>query len=204
MSYTVLRVTEGGVLFRAHHARRFDRAGPRARAAFESFCQSALPGIHVLRFEQGALRTQLRAASRLQPGIAVRWRVSPHAGRVGGFAKPAPPCPYDAVRASGVATLLTDARGEELLEACSASVIAWTGDGWIAPPDDRPRVQGVAEAALRASGILRSAPIQKVARQPILLVNAVIGACTVDPAQLPLPPEDAVAAVERALLEASR
>jgi hypothetical protein len=154
----------------------------------------------VLRYEGGELRSEQRASSRLHPGIGVRWAVSPFVGTIGRFAKPSPPSRYDPVRAAGLATLLMDASGEELLESCSASVIAWSGAGWIAPPKDRPRVDGVAERALEDAGMLTFAPIRVAARQPILLLNAVIGSCTVDPTQLPLPPAGAIAELERVLL----
>lgn len=203
MSYTVLRVTADGVPFRAHHARRIAAGGEDARAAFEAFCAVAAPGIYALRFEGGALSAEPRTHSRLWAGIPVGYAVSPFTNRVGRFAKPPPPSPYAKVRTEGIATLLTDREGEEIFEACSAAVIAWTGERWVMPPPDRPRVASVAEAALEEAGLLTPAPIRVALRQPLLLLNAVIGACTVAPSPCALPPPAAIALVERALRAAS-
>jgi hypothetical protein len=197
VSYTVLRVSGAGVLLRAHHARRFSAAGPQALQAFDAFCARATEGIWALRFEHGALRAEPRARSRLSPGIGVRYAPSPMVGRTGAF--PKPPGGYEAVRAPGVATLLTDPSGEELYEACSAAVIAWTGRGWIAPPPDRPRVASVAVAALEEAGLLSRGPILRADRPPLLLLNAVVGACPLDPNQIPPPPPSEVARVAQAL-----
>jgi hypothetical protein len=200
VSYTVLRVSEAGVLLRAHHRRRFAAAGEQAAEAFDAFCARVDPGIWALHFEAGALRAERREQSRLWPGISVRYALSPMAHRQGAFPKPRRG--YEAVRAGGVATLLTDPSGEELYEACSAAVIAWTAEGWIVPPADRPRVASVAVAALEQAGLLSPARILKAARPPLLLLNAVVGACTLDPEQVPPPPPEQVARVEQALAAA--
>jgi hypothetical protein len=200
VSYTVLRISEAGVLLRAHHARRFAPGGARSLEAFDAFCARATPGIWALRFEDGALHAERREGSRLRPGIPVRYAPSPMAHRQGAFPKPMRG--YEAVRRMGVATLLTDPSGEELYEACSAAVIAWTEEGWVAPPADRPRVASVAVAALEDAGLLTFAPILRAARPPLLLLNAVVGACSPDPDQVPPPPPDQVARVEQALAAA--
>lgn len=197
--YTVLRVTEDGVPFREHHQRRLARGGPGASAAFAAFCAQAAPGIYALRYEAGALEVTPRARSLLRPGIGVRYAVSPFASLQGRFPKPAPPNDYQAVRNTGWVTLLTDRSGEELFEACTAAVIAWTGRRWITPPEDRPRVASVVEDALEEAGLLDRAPLRVAARQPLLLLNAVVGACPVSAPELPAVPEAALEEVERAL-----
>lgn len=194
MSYTVLRKDAAGVWFRAHHLERLRAAGPAAVAGFERFCESAEEGIYAVRAEpDGTLRTERRAASRLREGMPVRYAVSPFADRQGPFPKPAPPNAYAAVRREGVVTLLTDPRGSELYEACSAGVVAWTGAGWIVPPREAPRVDSVAERALWASGRVKAAPIGVGSGMPLVLINAVVGALTLDPVDVPLPPAGALA-----------
>lgn len=204
MSYTVLKIDERGVWFREHHARRLAPDGGESLAAFDRFCAAAEPGIWAVWLEKGVIRAERRAASRLRDGMPVRFHVSPFAQGRRMFQKPAPPNAYASVRADGMATLLTDAPGSELYESCSAAIIAWTPEGWCVPPRDRPRVDSVAERALWAAGLLRESPIRARVRLPLALVNAVVGVCTLDPAQVPTPAATELARVQAALSATAR
>lgn len=197
MRYSLVRVTSAGVVLCDYHARRFAPYGEHARAAFLRFAAAAAPGIWAVSVDEGgALRTEARSRTRLFDDMPVRWRCSPVLDRTGRFPKPSSPSPYDAVRREGVATLLTSANGREVFEACSAAVLGWDGDRWVCPPADRPRVWSTAEQAVREHMSASEAPLAVVAPLPLLLVNAVKGACTIAaPDRDPLPPR-AVAEIE--------
>ncbi|MCU0725803.1 MAG: hypothetical protein MUE73_08455 [Planctomycetes bacterium] len=177
MSYTTLRSTEDGVLFLAGHRRRFEPCGTEALAAFDAFARTVAPGVWVLHFADGRLSATARAGSRLFPEMPVRYAVSPFAGRRGPFRKPAPPCAYDPFRLGGVETLLTSPDGAEIYESANAAVIALDGDRILVVPDDRPRVDSVALAALRERVATTPAPILVAAGLPLVLLNAVKGLC---------------------------
>lgn len=194
MPYTLLKVTERGVVLRALHQRRLRAEDGPAAQAFSRFAAEARPGVYAVRLE-GDLRAEARPGSRLVDGMPVRLLPSPLAGETGRCPKPAPPCAYDAVRAPGVATLLTSADGGELLEGCSAALLGWDGHSLVCPPDDRPRVWSTAETAVREHLPVRLAPLAVDSAQPLLLVNAVKGPCTVAlPGRAPFP-EDAIARI---------
>jgi hypothetical protein len=111
--------------------------------------------------------------------MPVRLAPSPVAAGRGWLRKPAPPSPYDGVRAAGVATLLLSSDGSEILEACVAAVLSWDGTDLACAPSDRPRVWSTAEAAVRDHMSVREAPIPVDGTDALLLVNAVKGTCTV-------------------------
>jgi len=187
--YTLLRVTADGVVLRDLHAQRLAPEGGPALAAFARFAADAAPGVYAVRCSGDDIAAEARAGSRLFDGIPVRVARSPFADRAGPFPKPAPPCAYDAVRADGVATLLTSADGAAILETCSSAVLGWDGERFLCVPGDRPRVWSTAEQAVRAHLPFGAAPL--------LLVNAVKGPCTVTaPGRAPFP-EAAVRDIER-------
>ncbi len=202
MSYTVLRVVDRGVvLFDAHRA-RLEAAG--AGHAFDRWAASAAPGVYVLRAFGGELAVEPRDGSRFVEGMPVRTRVSPFAREPGPFPKPAPPSLYDGVRVAGVATLLTDAIGEAVLEACSASVLAWDGAELVGVPEASPRVAAAAERCVLDALAHRRARVLVRSDWPLLLVNAVAGAVGVRADGRGAFPKDVRARVEEALAGTAR
>ena len=179
--YTLLLTTEDGVVLCDYHRRRLNPDGEAAAdGAFARFAGEARPGVYAVWVgEGGALRVESRGGSRLREGMPARLLVSPLAGGRGPVPKPAPPSPYDAVRAEGVATLLTSADGAEIYEACFAAVLGWDGRRIVCVPGDRPRVWSTTEAAVREHLPVSEAPILASSATPLLLVNAVKGACAV-------------------------
>jgi hypothetical protein len=182
MSYTVLRVTEAGVVLFDAHRRRL---GAACEAAFDAFAAAAEPGIYGLRGVDGRLEVTRRERSRLYDGIPVRFLPSPIADRTGPQVKTPSPSPWDAVRQDGVATLLTSPDGAEIYESCAAGVLAWDGTTLVAPPLETPRIASVTEAFLLARHPHRRAPIRRDAGWALVLINAVAGVCV---PSLPAPP----------------
>jgi hypothetical protein len=189
MPYTLLRVTEHGVLLWDYHLRRLALpAGSAEAEALRRFAREAESGVWAVRAAAGqGFRAEPRAGSQLRDGLPWRIERSPAAGLPGPFPKPAPPCLYDAVRREDTATLLTPPDGSEIYEACRAAVVAWDGEGLVCVPRDRPRVWSTAEAAIRDHLGCREAPIAPGA-WPLLLVNAVKGTCEPGPAVRPSAP----------------
>ncbi len=170
--YTVIRVDARGPRHLAAHLRRFPA---EARPAVRAWAEAAEPGLYAVRLADGRPAVRRRPRSALdRTDLASAFAVSPLAARLGPVAgpvpKPAPPCLYDAVRALGPATLLTDPAGREILEAAAAAVIAFDGADLVLPPADRSRVASVAEEALSARA--RRAPLLRDAGDPLILVNA--------------------------------
>lgn len=188
MPYTLLRLTPNGVVLYEHHIRRLalDRAG---RAAFARFARDADPGVWAVWVDEaGGLRTERRPESSLRDGMPVRFAVSPVCGQRGPLPKPASPGPYDALRHTDVATLLTCGAGREIYEACRAAVLGWDSHRILCPPDDRPRVWSTTEAAVRQSLDVREAPLFVEDERPLLLINAVKGTCALTvPLRQPFP-----------------
>lgn len=172
MSFTTLRVSASGVILFEEHA---NRLGPGYRRAFERFAAHASQGIYALYgLDSGELHIEPRSGSKLdQLDLSVKCAVSPLLARGGPFAKPPSPSAYDAVRAPGVVTLLTDATGVEIYEACIAAVIAWDGESLVLVPSARPRVLSVTETFLARSFPHRRAPIRTGGDWGLLLINAV-------------------------------
>lgn len=179
--YTLLRVTERGVVLLDYHLRRLgaDQPGP-SRKALLAFFASVRPGVWAVWVKGGAVRAEARPGSRLAEGMPVRLLPSPLAPGSGLVAKPASPGSYDAVRAEGVATLLTSPDGCEIWEACSAAVLGWDGAHLVVPPLDRPRVWSTAEAAVREHLLAVEAALPAHSPMPLLLLNAVKGTCLPD------------------------
>ena len=198
MRYTTLLVTGGGIRLRALHRARLAPEGAAVLRAFDAFAAAAAPGVYGLTARDGVLQVAPRPPTTLADGIPTRFAVSPVADRNGPFPKPPSPCPYDAVRLPGVATLLTDPAGTEVWESCRAAVLAWD-DGWVAPPGDRPRVLSVAVQAVRDGLPVRQAPLAVASRAPLVLLNAVAGAVVPDVPGRVLPPAEALAALRAAL-----
>jgi hypothetical protein len=175
--YTVLRVTEASEvpLFEGH----VRRLGEESRGALRHFVSQAAAGVYRVTWDGAQLTTLLRPASRLVEGMPTRLVVSPFAGQKGRFAKQAPPTPYDSVRREGVSSLLTDAAGEELYEACVASLVAWDGTSLVLPPEDVPAVASLAEAEVAARLPHRRVKLLVASDWPLLLINAVVGTCAV-------------------------
>ncbi len=177
MPYTLLRVTERGVVLFDYHVRRLALENDSAaHEAFLRFAREAAPGVWSVWSGPVGIRTEPRAGSRLRDGMPARLVPSPVLDRAGVLAKSGPPSPYDAVRLEGVATLLTSAGGQEILESCSAAVVAWVGERLVCAPRDRPRVWSTAEAAIRDRLEPHEAPIP-ASSDALLLVNAVKGTC---------------------------
>jgi hypothetical protein len=173
LRYTALRVLEPGrVWLLEGHARRL---GPGSREALVAFAAGAQPGVYRANWDGTGLVTALRGPSRLIEGMPTRLVVSPFADQHGRFPKPAPPSPYDRVREDGVATLLTDTRGEELYESCAASVLAWNGTSLVLTPESSPAVASVAEAEVARTLPVLRAPIAVKGDWPLVLINAVAG-----------------------------
>jgi hypothetical protein len=107
--------------------------------------------------------------------MPVRYLPSPVHDRTGRFPKPAPPSPYDGVRLAGWCTALTDVSATELLESCTAALLAWDGKHLVVPPDQAPRVQSVAEEEVRATFGARSESLLLQGEWPIAAINAVAG-----------------------------
>jgi hypothetical protein len=169
--FTALRLTRaGGVPLFEGHVRRL---GEDSRGALRHFASLSAEGVYRVSWDGKQLTTTLRRPSRLVEGMPTRFAVSPFAGQRGRFPKPGPPSPYEGVRVEGVATLLTDATGEELYEACVASVVAWDGQSLVLVPEDVPAVASVAEAELAAKCAVRRARILVKSDWPLLLINAV-------------------------------
>lgn len=178
-TYTVLRVADDFTIPLLH--RHAERLGDGAFAALKHFVSFVVdPGIYRVTWDGRQLSTLLRPASRLREGMPTRRLVSPMAKQRGRFPKPAPPSAYDAVRLDGVSTLLTNEAGDELYEACSATVAAWDGESVVLPPEDAPAVASLAEAAIAANEPVRRSPIAAAGAWPLLLVNAVVGTCAID------------------------
>jgi len=177
--WTTLRVDEAGVVLFDLHRARLARAGAEALRAFDRFAREADAGVWGIAAGAEGIRPQRRSASLLHDGMPVRWAPSPVAAAAGPMPKPSPPGPYAGVRAPGVATLLTDAGGTEILESCSAAVVGWDGTRFVCVPYDRPRVDSVAERALRAHLPFREAPLPVRDSTPLLLLNAVKGPCRI-------------------------
>lgn len=176
MAYTTLRVTDRGVVLYAQHLARLHRAGDEAAAAFLEFAEEATPGVYSLRWDGAALTVKGLAGSRLVEGMPTRLLPSPLRGSQR-IDKPPPEGPYSAVRADGVVTLLTSPSGDELYEACVASLLAWDGTRLLCAPLDRPRVLSTSEEALRADLDLLPSVLRADADHPLLLLNAVKGTC---------------------------
>lgn len=201
MSYTALRVTEAGVvLFDAHRS----RLGPAYSAAFDDFAARAEPGIYGLRGVEGRLEVTRRDRSRLWAGIPVRLLASPIATRAGAQVKTPSPSPWDSVRQDGVATLLTNLERTEIYESCAAAVLGWDGRVLIATPDASPRVASITEPYLLARHAHRRAPILVGARWPLVLVNAVAGACAPGWSEAPPFPADVLAELNATLAASAR
>ena len=178
MRYTLLTKDASGVLLQPWHARRLAPEGPRVLDAFARFCLDAQAGTWAVSAENGGISVEPRGPSRLSDGMPARWMVSPFSTEAGGwFPKPRAPSAYDGVRVAGISTLLTSEDGTEILESCSAAVLAWD-EGWVCVPSDRPRVHSVAEQAIRDSLDVREAPLHRDSTLPLVLVNAVKGVCT--------------------------
>ncbi|MCC6749884.1 MAG: hypothetical protein IT371_19620 [Deltaproteobacteria bacterium] len=184
MPYTVLRLTDAGVVLLDYHLARLGLAGDdedhedhEARAAFDRFAATAAPGNWAVFTDgEAGLRVEERPASRLYDGIPTRSLPSPVADRSVAFPKPAQPGPYEAVRQPGVATLLTSADGRELYESCTAAVLHFDGATLLVASRGRPRVLSTAEAALRDHLSAREGVIPGDSNA-LLLVNAVKGTC---------------------------
>ncbi len=190
MSYTLLRVTEAGVVLFAAHRARFEPLGARVTAQFDRFAAEATPGVYALRAAAEQLAIEPRDGSRLFDGMPVRWAPSPFLGRRGRFPKPASPSAYDRCRQAGLCTLLTSEDGAEIYESCSAAVVGWDGTRLLLVPEDRPRVDSTAESALRESGGIATCALMRHSSLPLALVNAVAMVCLPSIDERPVfPPE---------------
>ncbi len=169
MSYTTVRVVPAGVvLFEAHRR----RLGAPAADAFDAFSRTAAPGVYSLSSADGAFTVTPRSGSRLHDGQPTRTRPSPIASATGPQPKQSSPSPWDAVRAPGLATLLTDPLGAQLYESCVAAVVAWDGHELVLVPDSSPRVDSLAERFVQAHQPHHRAPIPPT-HEALLLINAV-------------------------------
>jgi hypothetical protein len=178
-AYTVLAVGENFTIPLLH--RHAERLGEGSFAALKRFVSSVShPGVYRATWDGEQLSTLLRPASRLHEGMPTRQAVSPMAQRLGRFPKPAPPSAYDAVRLEGYSTLLTNETRNMFFEACSATLVAWDGNSLVLPPEDAPAVASLAESAIAANESVRRFPLSTESSWPLLLVNAVVGTCSID------------------------
>jgi hypothetical protein len=181
------------VLFERH----LDRLGIRGtsvEAQFRGFASEGVPGTYALRIRDGRLEVERRAGSQLRDGMPVRYLKSPLAQPQ--RKRPAPSA-YDAVRAEGIATLLTSENGRELYESCRGAVLIWDGARLVAVPEERPRTLSVTEQELDAQGLLARRPILADGTEPLLLINAVKGVCVPKvPGRAHVPSEVVVAVTE--------
>ena len=186
-TYTVARVSpaNGLPLFE----QQVRRLGESARGALRHFASQGLPGVYRLWWDGVQLTTLKLEGSALFDGMPTRYAVSPFAAESGRFAKPSPPSAYDSVRIDGVATLLTDARGEVVLESCRAAVLAWDGAGLVLPPETVGAVRSVSEAEVAEKLSPRRAPIRVDGGWPLLLLNAVETCTVACPGRAVFPPE---------------
>jgi hypothetical protein len=171
--FTALRVLDDRrVLLLDGQARRL---GEGSREALLEFASTASPGVYRANWDGARLVTEGRGPSRLREGMPSRFVVSPVADQRGRFPKPGPPSPYESVRLAGVATLLTDARGEEIFEESASAVLAWDGASLVITPDASPAVASVAEDAVLRSLEVKRARILVGDAWPLVLINAVAG-----------------------------
>jgi hypothetical protein len=186
--FTALRVADGGgvPLFEGH----VRRLGESCRSALGQFAAEAVPGVYRVSWNGSELTATLRGPSKLVEGMPVRFVVSPFAGQRGRFPKPGPPSPYEGVRVEGVATLLTDAAGEELYESSVSGLVAWDGSSLVLPPEDVPAVASVAEAEVAERLVVRRGRLMVRSEWPLLLINAVVGTCAVELPGRPAFPAD--------------
>ena len=184
MTFTTLRKTAEGVLFLPQHLERLFAFTARAEFFVQQFKEQLARepvGIVSIAFDNSQLTFTHRTASSLFEGIAMRKAVSPITGNQP-IPKSASPSEYDAFRVPEIATLLTDATGNEVYESSVSAILAWNGVSLVAVPDDRPRVQSIAEKEIAARIHVQRIPIVFDAHWPLLLVNAV--GC-VEPRQAP-------------------
>jgi hypothetical protein len=197
MRFTTLKKTSSGVVLRELHAARLGLDDARALDAFDRFTTQSPPGVYALWNDSGTLRHEARGSiSSLFDWMPVRYLPSPNAGLSGRFPKQSSPGPYDGVRMDGTATLLTTFDGIELLESCRAAILCWDGRHFMHPPDDRPRVWSVAEEAVRQNLPVVAAPVTLLGNMPLVLVNAVKGACQVSLPGRAAMPQDALQLLE--------
>jgi hypothetical protein len=204
VSYSVVRVVDSGVVLFEEHARRMERAGVDALAAYQRFAAQAKPGVYSLSWGAGRLDVKVRTTVSLFEGMPARFVVSPVAYSTETLPKAPPPNAYSAVRREGVATLLTSADGTEILESCTAAVFSWDGESILLPPDDRPRLLSTAAAAIEARTSCRRLPLRVDATAPLGLVNAVCGPVAPNVAGRDPLPSEARRVVEAALTHSTR
>ena len=185
MTYTTLRVSARGTVLFEDHAQRL---GPLVRAPIERFAATASEGIYAVQALGSELLIERRRGTRLIEGLEARFMVSPVVARAGPFAKPAPPSPYDSVRAAGALTLLTNSEGDEIYETCVASVMAWDGQSLVLVPSSRPRVLSTAETFVAREFRHRRSPIRRESDWGLLVMNAVASVTPVFPERQPFDP----------------
>jgi hypothetical protein len=196
-AYTSLKVIESGVILFEGHKKRL-----HGHASYLSFARDANAGNYTLQTVNGVMHIARFESSRLFDGISCRVLRSPVNSRLGLQVKQAPPSPWSEVRIPNVATLLTMNDDDEILESCSATVLAFENGKLTAVPDDRPRIRSTAEEE-----ILKYVPHQKKSiflknRWPFVLVNAV--AQVVVPAQDFVPKPEWVEPLKHVLLHSTR
>ena len=175
MTFTTLKKGPQGVPFLAAHLERL--LGDRARDSnivhdFKAQLGLQPDGIISVQCDAHSYVFSHRSRSRYFDGIPLRYLPTP-LSTSGPVAKCASPSEYDAVRQAGIATILTDPSGQELFEACSSALLGWTGAGLVMTPDDRPRVQSIAEKYLKIAMNIHRVALRKDAGLALLLVNAV-------------------------------
>jgi len=182
VAYTLLKLTERGVVLWRYHALRLGVVpGSTTVSDLAARARAAETGVWAVEVEpHGPPRWQRREGSSLRDGMPVRLAPTPLVGVSGAVPKSAPPGPYHALRRPGTVTLVTTLDGTEIVEACRAAVIGWDGSRIVCVPEDRPRVWSTAEAAVRGGLIVRVAPLAVRSAMPLLLINAVKGTCAID------------------------
>lgn len=186
MIWTALRVTSSGVVLFDEHLRRLAPAGDAFLRAFRDFAASADPGSWIVRADGDSLSRE-RFTSALKDNAPTQTLVSPYADLVGAFPKRARPSRYHDLRVPGVVTLLSSSDGTELYESCVASLVGWDGQKLILVPESRPRTDSTSERFLEQHFDCVRLPFRADDRQPLLVVNAVKGTCTLSTSRQPFP-----------------
>jgi hypothetical protein len=86
--------------------------------------------------------------------------------------------------------------GNEMIESDGASIVGWDGSKYVLSSKDLPRVASISERALREHLPWRESVLATNGSMPVVLINAIKGACRLQiPNREPFP-EKAVKAID--------
>lgn len=179
MSYTLLRVSEFGVVLWEGHCERLGivpEIDTRLHATLHRELLARGAGVYAVRVDGGAFTIESRQDRRWPQAIAWSTALSPLFGGTGLRAKADVLSLYADLRTRTGEVLCTDGSGDYVYETARASVFAWDGARVIAPPIDAPRVSSVGELALRDAYTVSCRPLRVDGDTGALFVlNAVRG-----------------------------